>query len=342
MSGPGYTVSETVSTVPGRSTNVLRKRFPRNFDAAAQENKQLATVPYNAANRYLTAEDVAGVFAKVGMEVQVNDLALYQRAAVHASYLTSCLELPDDAVAPGGWSGDPDLGRAVPVLRAEGYLVDYERIVPLQELSGERLEYLGDSVCGCSVATYLYQRFPDEDEGFMTKLRTRLVNGSTLGEFAQRLGMAELVVISRYVEAVQNGRQNHRVLEDVFEAFVGALYEDNFRSGSGAAFALCHEFMIKVCETFADFTELIYRSDNYKDILLRAYQRDHGVFPKYRELMVENRDGVKVYHMSVLSPDGTRVVATGSSAKKKTAEQLASKEALRKLGALDDNGQEAE
>src|SRR5207253_10471206 len=113
--------------------------------------------------------------------------------------------------------------------------------------SSERLEYLGDSLCGASVGSYLYHRFPDEDEGFLTKLRTKLVCGTRLGEFAEKLGLQEFAIISRYVEQCNNGRRNFKILEDVFESLVGALFEDNNQS-----FDVCNRFMVAVVEKYID------------------------------------------------------------------------------------------
>ena len=70
----------------------------------------------------------------------------------------------------------------------------------------------------------------------MTRLRTRLVCGSRLGEFAEKLGLQEFAVKSKYVEQVNNGRKNHKILEDIFEAFIGAMFEDNAVDRSAATY----------------------------------------------------------------------------------------------------------
>ena len=70
----------------------------------------------------------------------------------------------------------------------------------LQERSNERLEYLGDAILSATVASYLYERFPDEEEGFMTRIRTKLVNGEMLGSLADKMNLNEFLVISRHVE----------------------------------------------------------------------------------------------------------------------------------------------
>lgn len=201
-------------------------------------------------------------------------------------------------------------------------------MMPLQERSGETSEFLGDAVCGLSVAAYLKSRYPDEDEGFLTMLRTRLVCGSKLGEFAEKLGLPQHMVISRYIEKVNNGRSKYKILEDVFESFVGSMFED-----TGYDFYVVHRFITRVMEKFADIVNLIANDTNYKDQLLRYYQQSYaGAFPVYKELSVTNDADGKIYEMSVLSPDGSQVIATGKSHKKRVSEQYASRVALVKYG----------
>lgn len=312
------TVSEVRLKV--RNKDIIRKRYPKNVDQTAIDNKHLASIPYNVCNNLITHEDVAKIFNIVNMSVVVHDLNLYQRAFIHASYLLSTLSEEEDVDA------QTELKEAIPKLISERYIDDSQKgsLLPLQKVSSERLEYLGDAVCGVCVADYLYHRFPDEDEGFMTRLRTRLVCGTKLGEFAEKLGLQNHVIISRYVEIVNNGRKNYKVLEDVFEAFVGALYVDNNRDKQ-----ICYDFMIAVIEKFIDFTDIITNENNFKDVLLRYMQKHFdGAFPVYRELSVDVQNGVKIYNMAVLDPTGSQIIGCGSGRKKRSAEQESSRKAL--------------
>lgn len=326
-----------------RNKDILRKKFPKNFDQTAVDHKHLALLPYNINNHFLTIQDVANIFAKVDMTIPVQSLALYQQAFVHSSYIVSAVHDDDNtdprtalrAAIPDlirdSYDGGPFLPVSFKSKARQSRDADFEKLMPLQRTSSERLEFLGDSVCGMCVAAYLYDRYPDQDEGFMTRLRTRLVCGSRLGEFANVLGLHQHVILSRYVELVNNGRSNYKVLEDIFEAFVGALYLDN---GSDAS--ICHRFLVAIMEKHIDFADLIYNDQNYKDQLLRSFQKFYdGAFPIYREISVDVKDGSKVYTMGVLNPEGTYIVGTGSSVKKRQSEQLSSLEALKYYGWLD-------
>ena len=106
------------------------------------------------------------------------------------------------------------------------------------------LEFLGDSVLGVIVAKYLFDRFPEEHEGFLTKMRSKLVRGEMLGSLAKMLNFGEFLIISRHIEDKCDGRNAEAILEDCFEAFIGAMFLDfnetdnynlmeNFYSGIG-------------------------------------------------------------------------------------------------------------
>ena len=83
---------------------------------------------------------------------------------------------------------------------------DIPNTIPLQQESYERLEFLGDAVLHNILAEYLFKRYDKEDEGFMTKLRTKIENGDTLSILSEKIGLGEYIVISRYVE--MNGGRN--------------------------------------------------------------------------------------------------------------------------------------
>ena len=137
--------------------------------------------------------------------------------------------------------------------------------------SNERLEFLGDSVINLAVADFVYKTYPNEEEGFMTKLRTKLVNRYTLSFLGKQTKLHELIITSRQINIKQS--LNDKIMEDAFEAFIGALYLDvGFEKSSG--------FVIDIMKRSIDFKTLMIDS-NYKDILLRHSQKEYGVLPEY-------------------------------------------------------------
>ena len=102
--------------------------------------------------------------------------------------------------------------------------------------SYERLEFLGDSILGAIVATDLFERFPEMDEGALTQAKISLVSGKMLSSVGERLGLAPLIVMGES-ERGTGERGMHSALENVYEALVGALYLD-------AGYTATHEFVL--------------------------------------------------------------------------------------------------
>lgn len=212
--------------------------------------------PFNAANVAVTAADVRALLEQylpaeeraAGLAAP-GSLALYQRALTHRSYL-----------ARGPWASAP----CPPGIA-----------VPLQPASNERLEFLGDAVLNLVVAAYLHERYPAGDEGFMTRMRTKLVNGVMLARLCVAgTPLPRLLLLSRQAEEAGEGRRGRHALEDAFEAFLGAVYLDR---GFGAARA----WLVGLLEQHVDFAQLVAGQNSAKDVLHRQFMRHYGAPPRY-------------------------------------------------------------
>jgi ribonuclease III len=263
------------------------------------------STPYNPKNYLITEEDLTLLLSENGMTHPFNNLNLYRMAFVHKSYCTRRNEnfVNGNANCPDGCLG-------------------------LQESSNERLEFLGDSVLNLIVAHYLYERFPDSEEGFLTKIRTRLVNGQMLAVLSEKIGLDRYVLISKQIED-NHGRKNLKILEDTFEAFLGALFLDFEVDGFGRA----TDFIVHILETNIDFSELITTNHNYKDMLLKYFQHSMNYLPRFYELSVDTRNNNKVYTICVKNMEGM-VIATGTGSNKKQAENQAARNGLVYYGQL--------
>ena len=125
--------------------------------------------------------------------------------------------------------------------------------------SYERLEFIGDSVVNFVVGKYLFDKHRDKNEGFLTRIRTKIVSGKCLCEISRRLGLHRFVFMDQ--KCIRNGwNENDRICEDVFEALVGAVYLD---IGMIAA----RDFVVSCMDRFVDFED-ITRDTNFKDILM--------------------------------------------------------------------------
>lgn len=189
--------------------------------------------------------------------------------------------------------------------------------------SYERYEFMGDSIINFVVAKYLFDRFPDADEGFLTRVRTNLVSGKFLAHLSERLGLQHLVVMNR--KAIRQGWfANPRIMEDVFESLVGCLYLD---LGLMAA----RNFVISVIEEHATFDDVL-KDTNYKDALMRFSQANGMHLPEYRVLNDPQVTRQPLFFVVVFL-DGTEY-GHGTEASKKAAEQKAAEDTLRRLGQL--------
>jgi ribonuclease-3 len=190
----------------------------------------------------------------------------------------------------------------------------------LRAPSLERLEFLGDSVISFVVAKYLFDVYPDQDEGFLTRIRTKLTCSATLASLARVLGLSQFVIMNGCSMAAK-WYANERVLEDVFEALVGALYLDR-------GLTVAKTFFLGLVEKYVDKRDLL-ENNNYKDILMRWTQTKGETLPSYVSHRVTSHQGYLVYDTTVSA--GTKV-GRGVDANKKRSEMRAAKMLLLELG----------
>jgi len=207
----------------------------------------------------------------------------------------------------------------------------YSSPKPIQEYllqHNERLEFLGDSVLGFIVANYLFHKFPENDEGFLTKLKTKIVNSAQLASLAKKINLGNLILMSNHVENI-GGRTSQKILEDAFEAFLAAIFKD-------LGFDAANHFMIRLIDTL-DFEELFIET-NYKDMLLRYTQNikipgSSKSNPATYE--VESTDGPaheREYIVCVII-NGLKY-GQGKAKSKKGAEQIAAEKTLKQLNII--------
>lgn len=271
----------------------------------------------NEKNVLITSNYIERLMAKYNVNYKVKNLSFFQNAMVHISYMkrdASYWESQKTKVTNTDLQpiSDPSLA------------------IPLMKESNERLEFLGDSVIKLIIASYLYNRYDSEGEGFMTKLRTKIESGESLSEFTKIIGLNKYILISRYVEK-NNGRiSNVSVLEDAFEAFMGALKLDS-------NYDTCERFIINLIESSIDFSNMLKKESNHKDVLLRyAHQRRWGD-PKYNVSDISGLENNKVFTVFVkitTRGNNSEIFATGVGLSKKKAEQNAAMNTLIKLNII--------
>ena len=185
-------------------------------------------------------------------------------------------------------------------------------------VSNERLEFLGDSVISIIVAHYVYNNYANEDEGFMTRLRTKIVNGKTLAKLGRAIRLPDYIIMNQKA-LQQQWNNNEKIVENVLEAFVGAMYED-------LGLEVCTTFFLNLLNTVLTKSEML-TDTNYKDILMRHMQTAKLGSPQYTQ--AQSADAVLFYMIVNI---GNNVCKMGVGKTKKEAEQSAAYMALCHLG----------
>lgn len=279
--------------------------------------------PWNPRNKIIDDETVHKILSKYGVKQKVKNPELFRQACVHKSYVDR-REV---------WAAEDQ----------EQILAERpSNCLPLQEADNEECEFAGDSLLGCVVALYLYERYAGKGEGFLTRLRTRIVNNKMLGSLAKKMGLEEWIIVSRHVEEVcAGGRGNLRLLGSMFEAWVYALFK-NFedQQNPGHGFTIVQKFLISVIQKHVNFVELITDDNNFKDQLLRFFQAKFHQPPRYKEVEVVGPPHDRTFTMGVIDPNSEQnIIAKATARNKKVAEQEASRLALVALGGIEQDNE---
>jgi ribonuclease III len=295
-------------------------------------NLPLDEVPHrNPANRWLTTEAVTAILRQFKVYAPIHNIQLYQRAFIHESFIKRNAhksKKPDPAQEP-----DPDEPESEQIATSDN-LEDYsqEQIelfaqsIPMQLDCNERLEFLGDTILCLSTVDYLYHRYPTQDEGFLTQTRIEVIRGENLARLAKRFKWGDYLLLSRQYESHRYTDPSY--LENAFEALIGALYLD-FGGRNGSGLFQAYTFITNIIEQCIDLSQIIYRDNNYKDLLLQYYHRHFdGQFPRYKTLSVNDQYHKRLYTVGVLGVDG-QILVKASHQRKVRAEQLASRAALK-------------
>ena len=266
---------------------ICDKQSEKDLIILKQIEDDLAT--HDFSKPHVTREEIQSM---IGMKVK--NIIYYQRALVHKSIHKA-------------------------VKRYDG-----ER--PLQEYllqHNERMEFLGDSVLGLIVANYLFHKYTDRDEGFLTRIKTKLVNGSQLAKLARTIHLGKYILMSNHVQNI-HGRESQKILEDAFEALLAAIFKD-------LGFDAVNCFFLNIIETL-DFNEVL-AEDNYKDLLLKysqhTFKTDKPCTPEYTLISTDGPPHNRTFTVAVVINGKMYQQGTGKS--KKQAEQIAAEQTLKQF-----------
>ncbi len=180
----------------------------------------------------------------------------------------------------------------------------------------ERLEFLGDSVLNAAVSRMLFEKFPDKDEGELTKIRANLVSGESLREWAEKIGLEKYISLGMQTKK-HSERGKTKIAADTLEAVIGAIFLD--RGFEESAHFI--EYNLKD----RDFLPI----KDYKSELQEITVISLGQIPEYETISHEGPPGKKLFKVRVKINGKT--AGKGSGLTKKAAQQEAAKEAIEKL-----------
>ncbi|MDR1170942.1 MAG: ribonuclease III [Bacteroidales bacterium] len=184
-------------------------------------------------------------------------------------------------------------------------------------VNNERLEFLGDAIINAVIADFLFRKFPDEREGFLTQMRSKIVNRTHLDSIASKMGLVQVVI----AYATNAETMKKRICGDAFEALMGAMYLDK-------GYEKTHKYITgHVLKNYINLEQLAHTETDFKSRLIewgQKYKLQVG-FEAIEEYREESESSPR---FSVQVTISNIPIAKGSGRSKKEAEQMASQKTL--------------
>lgn len=185
------------------------------------------------------------------------------------------------------------------------------------KVNNERLEFLGDAILDSMVAEYLFHRFPEKEEGFLTQTRSKMVNRDNLNHLAIKLGIGEMIISKM-------SKDNHKsVYGDTLEALIGALYLDK-------GYIRTKKILLeRIIQSDININRLLTTEIDFKSRVIEWGQKNKKSvsFTSFEEFEEHTNTPVFITHLFVVDD----VVGRGSGSSKKESEQNAARQALQFL-----------
>lgn len=186
--------------------------------------------------------------------------------------------------------------------------------------NNERLEFLGDAILDAVIADLLYMQFPRKNEGFLTEMRTRIVNREQLSFLAAKLGLVEIMEIKSDLH--HNKVAMKTIGGNALEALIGAIYLDK-------GFSAARKFVVdRLVGHYLDMEKLMSTTVSYKALIMKWTQQNHKSIQFVVQHLGENTNSLNTVSLVV---DGETWFTEENFSRKK-AEELCSEKACRKLG----------
>ncbi|MET3113194.1 ribonuclease-3 [Pedobacter sp. CG_S7] len=186
--------------------------------------------------------------------------------------------------------------------------------------SNERLEFLGDAILGSVIAELLFKSYPYKDEGFLTEMRSKIVNRANLNQLARKMGFDQLIVFDQKMVNAQT--KHHSMLGDAFEALIGAVYLDK-------GYNFTKDFLLKrIVKPYIDIHTLELTETNFKSKLIEWCQRQ-GKDITFE--IIENSEGDSPKLFTIQAVIDGESFGIGKDYNKKNAEKIAAEKTCEAL-----------
>lgn len=186
----------------------------------------------------------------------------------------------------------------------------------------ERLEFLGDAVLGMIIARALFERFPDQPEGNLTRMRASLVKGETLAELAREFELGDLLQLGSG-ELKSGGNRRASILADAVEAIIGAIYLE-------AGLSVCEPLVLTWFATRLEKLDPNYHPKDDKTQLQEFLQARKLPLPNYKVVEIKGKSHAQTFFVEC-NVEGLNKPEMGSGESRRRAEQKAARSALEKL-----------
>ncbi len=178
-----------------------------------------------------------------------------------------------------------------------------------RQISYERLEFLGDSILGCVIAIHLYKTVPTGDEGYLTKMRSKIVSREHLNELGRDFQLIQFV--ESKVSSQHFGENIHG---NIFEALIGAIYLDQ-------GFVFCEKFIYeRIINQYVDIDKLEGKVISYKSLIIEWCQKEKKSF-KFESFEDEGKETIRFFGVKFYINE--ELIAKARATSKKKAEEKA-------------------
>ncbi len=278
----------------------------------------------NENNKFITVNFIESIFKNYNIATKVYNLDLYKEATTHVSYIKR--DFKNDKNFKIYYLFDK---KNIHEKLSENMK---KLVIPLQEKSYERLEFLGDQVIKLAMTEYLFKRFNKANEGFMTTGRASLENSQVLAILTKKLELDKYIIISKSLELLKFRTNKIHLLEDCFESFIGAIYLDN-----NCNFDMCRKLVINLLENEIDIPLIVNTNNNFKTTLGQYFHKQkYKKEPRYECINTIETNTSPIFEMGVYDNDD-KLLGTGKGKNKRYGEQIASKNALIHYGLIVNN-----